>query len=100
MDAQFKAKWVEALRSGLYDQCRDELTNGLGGFCCIGVAYELTGQKADHLQHRDDDPTFTAAKRLGLRADHRYILIKMNDGDANEPGKPFPEIADYIEANL
>lgn len=100
MDANLKAKWVEALRSDKYFQCRDELTDGLGGFCCIGVAYEVMVGSADHLQCDDEDPTFTAAGAIGLPGDQRDVLIKMNDGDMRQRGKSFAEIADYIEANL
>jgi hypothetical protein len=100
MDKQLKAKWVEALRSGKYDQCRNELTDGMGGFCCIGVAYEVSGKSAHELTGDDDAPTFTAAKLMGLRGEYRDTLIRLNDGDANENGKSFPEIADWIEANL
>lgn len=33
-------KWVDALRSGNYKQCREQLSNGLG-YCCLGVACEV-----------------------------------------------------------
>lgn len=37
---EFKAKWLEALRSGKYNQCQGRLHKH-GGFCCIGVAEEI-----------------------------------------------------------
>lgn len=30
-------KWDAALRSGEYGQCEGHLTNGEGGYCCLGV---------------------------------------------------------------
>ena len=44
MDQEFKAKWVEALRSGEYKQGRGYLKvteNGEARYCCLGVACEL-----------------------------------------------------------
>ena len=34
-------KWVEALRSGKYRQCRDQLAKPTGAYCCLGVACEV-----------------------------------------------------------
>ena len=39
-----KAEWIEALRSGDYEQGVEELYDG-NGFCCLGVLRELTGVK-------------------------------------------------------
>ena len=40
MDAQWKTKWVEALRSGNYEQGKDSLREG-DQFCCLGVLTDL-----------------------------------------------------------
>lgn len=100
MDAKLKADWVKALRSGEFEQCRHELTNGMGGFCCIGVGYRVLGfgpqEMGNEISTEDDGPTYVAAAALGLPSDIRDRLIELNDDER----KPFPEIADYIEANL
>lgn len=43
MDPQIKARWLEALRSGKYEQGRSALNTGgaNGQFCCLGVLCEL-----------------------------------------------------------
>jgi hypothetical protein len=99
MDIEFKTKWVSALRSNKYEQCRDELSDGFG-LCCIGVGYAVSGGNPNEINSSEDDPTKIAADEIGLSSDHTNILIAMNDGTVGDPGKSFAEIADYIEANL
>ena len=41
MDAQVKAGWVAALRSGEYEQGTGSLRNSCGKYCCLGVLCEL-----------------------------------------------------------
>lgn len=40
-------KWIKALESGEYRQCRDRLTDGKG-FCCLGVATDLFIRSKDN----------------------------------------------------
>ena len=37
-------KWVKALRSGKYKQCRGRLFDGRG-YCCLGIVEKLAGVK-------------------------------------------------------
>jgi hypothetical protein len=37
------AEWVKALRSGAYRQTQRTLSDGKGGFCCLGVLCEAKG---------------------------------------------------------
>jgi hypothetical protein len=90
MDAQLKAKWVEALRSGEFSQCQKEIGCD-SHLCCIGVAGVVAG-----FSQNANWGTYDVAERLGLTADQREALIELNDWQ----NKSFPEIADYIEANL
>jgi hypothetical protein len=94
MDAKLKADWVTALRSGGFEQCRDELHDG-SGFCCIGVGYQVLGNDCEEILE-EDDPTEIAAAALGLSSDVEKKLVRMNDDEK----RTFPEIADFIEANL
>lgn len=36
-------EWLQALRSGDYKQTRRRLSDGAGGFCCLGVLCEIKG---------------------------------------------------------
>lgn len=40
MNSQIKQKWLDALRSGQYEQTRGNLRNKQG-FCCLGVLCDL-----------------------------------------------------------
>lgn len=98
MDAKLKADWVKALRSGDFEQARGELANeSHSALCCIGVGYKVCiGGNLDKLGSASLDRTFDAACRLGLLIEQQEALIRMNDSDR----KSFPQIADWIEANL
>lgn len=90
MDAKLKADWVKALRSGEYEQTRCRLRDGQK-LCCIGVGYVVcTGER----------PTFRRTKiasdAIGLPIGAQDELVHLNDFLEQS----FPEIADYIEANL
>lgn len=41
LDPAFKAEWIEALRSGKYEQGFGALQTRSGKFCCLGVVCEL-----------------------------------------------------------
>lgn len=103
MNPEIKAKWIEALRSGKYQQTAGTLRNN-DGFCCLGVLCDVMGSTWDeHGTAESPDGRFRSAYLLahelkdaiGLSDFRQSILFEMNDC-----GKSFPEIADYIEANL
>jgi hypothetical protein len=94
MDAELKAKWVEALRSGNYVQGTLALrqapfANGKAySYCCLGVLCEVAlGPFIDG---------YSDIEQIIPSATHRGRLMQMNDGER----KSFSEIADYIETNL
>lgn len=41
MNSEIKQQWLEALRSGKYEQGKGELKTPYGGFCCLGVLCDL-----------------------------------------------------------
>lgn len=101
MDAELKAKWVSALRSGQYQQHRDGTLydRKTGAYCCLGVLAQVSGlmldldgkpRSAGHLSHDYDV----------VSEDHQRTLWRMNDGYDMEKRRNFSEIADWIEANL
>jgi hypothetical protein len=112
MDATLKAKWVAALRSGEYQQAREILHVDRQRFCCLGVLctlvphVEFTGD--DALYRDDEGDVHDADGELplpvrdmsGISKDEMIHLIQMNDGKDDVRQHSFPEIADWIEANL
>lgn len=111
-------KWVEALRSGEYQQATEALRSGDNTrgyrYCCLGVACDLYRQEVggewvgDDFKDTDgqlmEDAELPAVVRdwLGLRwCSGHFIpqdtgsstLIRINDG-----GSTFAEIADVIES--
>jgi len=105
MTAEMKAKWLEALRSGKYQQGKNFLREG-DRYCCLGVLCELDGAKwtkpdsyrngvyrSDHGEvHCPDDRRLVD---LGLDRE-----IAGRAAGRNDSGKSFSEIADWLEANL
>lgn len=98
MDAKLKEKWVKALRSGKYVQGKYNLFNGYG-YCCLGVLCVVQGKQLDELQKElgtlSLGATLPRTLSAGLSDEEKVDLVEMNDS-----GKPFPEIAKYIEEHL
>lgn len=100
MNAELKAKWVEALRSGKYEQARRTLREpNSNKFCCLGVICEIQG-----MEWKLDESGFYALSQsinpmpvvqAGITCGDAQALANMNDN-----GQTFAEIAAYIEANL
>lgn len=101
-------RWIEALRSGRYEQTTDTLRFG-NGFCCLGVACdvinpdawtplsEMPGEmcyewEADNQRTLDVDLGQDELEALGITRAQQAELITMND-----QGEPFSAIADRIE---
>jgi hypothetical protein len=113
MKTELKQKWLAALRSGEYRQGMRNLKYNQEGevyHCCLGVLAEMADPKS--LQ-RDEfvDEVFMYQKSswVGLyriegaeeifdylSEDMQKILWRMNDVEKES----FPEIADWIEANV
>lgn len=103
MDSDLKAKWVTALRSGNYKQCREYLHKE-DSYCCLGVLCEISGEG---FWHTDAESSRYMIDGVGLRATLPSGIVQkyevLGSGkliEMNDTGKPFTEIADYIEANL
>jgi hypothetical protein len=106
-------RWIEALRSGQYEQGQNYLRVG-SRYCCLGVLCEIAGVEAeralttDHYlfgECRDDRllPNELAGTGLGLYG--RLTTPVAIDGGVlscltqfNDLGYSFAEIADVIEA--
>ena len=98
--AKNRREWVEALRSGDYQQGQGALLTG-DRFCCLGVACEISGLaewNGHYYLGQDCALPDEVMDWLGLRD---YMGEWMN-GDTlaarNDTGKTFREIADLIES--
>lgn len=109
-----RRKWVEALRSGDFQQGEGMLgytdkEDGVTRFCCLGVACEVLGaprEESDALDRRfqyggeAEYLPLIIVRKLGVpdrnpSLDNGERLANLNDG-----GTSFAEIADLIEHNL
>lgn len=101
-------KWLQALESGDYFQCRGVLesnTEGVMSYCCLGVANEVLSLQERSLGGLDNTFEFLGLREcLGLlmtpaqdpnTAQHATDLSQLND----KLRWTFSEIADYIRAN-
>jgi hypothetical protein len=104
VDEAIKQKWVEALRSGNYQQTQGALHKINDGYCCLGVLCEIEG--LEWAQHggkvmrplNGTSPAYlpsSFAARVGLTKTQQNTLAALNDG-----GKPFNYIATVIERNF
>lgn len=107
MDKALMRQWIEALRSGTYQQgagcLRRKSPNG-ERFCCLGVLHDIAGsgwvEDGAAYVTRDDglkvQLELSLLSRIGLpsidRRDGEGALIEMNDA-----GKSFNDIADLLE---
>ena len=96
-------KWVEALRSGKYQQTRNALRNG-NSFCCLGVACDLYASETGlqwngrYFDGETDVLPQSVKKWLQLKTE----IGDCNSGwgclsDENDHGATFEQIADLIE---
>lgn len=94
----YKQVWVDALRSGDFEQCQGTLHNGKG-YCCLGVAAKVWGiadgpeMLVQDFTEAEEGPykVYDAVRKLTPRGIY-HDGIDMNDG-----GKSFKAIADMIE---
>lgn len=105
LEPDFKAYWVEALRSGEYKQGKYLLKKG-DKFCCLGVACDLLAPDAWVLSPLSTHSYSFDGSNAAMPLD---VCIKIGLSErsacalatANDTGEwKFERIADYIEANL
>lgn len=126
MPAELKAKWLEALRSGKYQQCQGTLYNG-EGYCCLGVLQMVADGKVEYYVERGDiasvkpSPTANWYRAHNMHSFNSMSdipgyrsaaadghLTQRNDGYTHLVGDEvyavapisFLEIADFIEQNV
>lgn len=121
LDINDKTKWVNALRSGEYQQGKAVLHNPTQDtYCCLGVLCEVTGREFKAVDPGNDnwndldanDAIYSEFRELFSAYDippnevlyepHNVMdrLMHWNDAFATSGHKDFPQIADWVEANL
>lgn len=101
MDKEIKRRWVEALRSGKYEQGQGKLLHS-GKFCCLGVLCDIQGVPREEITKYAISP-FDEESGLRAFAPIRGLLPFASIGklsEMNDNGRNFDEIATYIEASL
>jgi hypothetical protein len=104
-------KWVEALRSGEFEQGRSRLRKG-DQYCCLGVACEL--YRREHPDGPDWDDVegefaFDGCESMLPDVVRDWLELRTPDGDfgngdhntltyMNDDGCTFEDIADVIES--
>ncbi len=114
MDAQLKAQWIAALRSGEYRQGEGKLRDG-GNYCCLGVLCDIVDPGA-----WEDDTFFYDGRYVGGSLPGSIALSTLGEAGPfpnvdgilpfedrtnsvvslamlNDDGMPFDRIADIIE---
>lgn len=101
---EIKAKWVAALRSGEYPQCTGALTNGIGGYCCLGVLREIEPKRAIQGAEKAGEAGLLSNDSWTCLGGRTYVnsvfgdpLVQTTLSDMNDCCHSFDEIADFIE---
>lgn len=113
MKPEIKTKWLEALRSGEYEQGRVMLKDSSSGtctYCCLGVLTELYAQEhnltftgqGSHLKKEGPEEYLSSypAQWAGLSSNTGRGSIQNTLAELNDAGETFEDIADYIEKFL
>lgn len=100
LTADLKAKWLAALRGEEYEQGTGCLASQDGKFCCLGVLARVAGIPVKKLMGKDTMAHVSHSLDRSLGDENRVRLENMNDGHERTRKRSFPEIADWIEANI
>lgn len=90
MDKKLAARWVKALRSGRYRQCRIMAQNSDGHNCCLGVLGRILRVKGLVYNSCNCPLPSTIVSES----------IQIHFASMNDNGKSFKQIADAIETEL
>lgn len=116
MKKEIKKLWVEALRSGEYNQGHSRLKNG-NEYCCLGVLCDLHRKSEqgddwgaeqtfkDCYMGKEEFPPAEVLDWAGLSDEDPTITdddkgINMSLSSMNDRGRSFKYIADLIEEKL
>ena len=96
-----KDLWIEALRSGDYEQGREALcrvdSSGNARYCCLGVLAEVV--EGEDAWEVPADPYRVCGLSIKWNG-HRLLFSMSHLGKMNDNGKSFKQIALYIENHV
>lgn len=101
MTPELKTKWIEALRSGAYQQDKYKFKTKIG-YCCLGVLCEIAGQPSMDMggsSNYNFVHTLLSDSIINHCEDLNDGKWDDNEGWEIEP-QSFHQIADWLEANL
>jgi hypothetical protein len=100
---EFATKWVAALRSGEYQQTKGffkDNESGIDCYCSNGLAYVSNGYQIFNYDQVNVGgyvgSIWNSIGKLPVKPNLVDAIIQLNDYDC----LTFPEIADWIEANV
>ena len=96
MEAELRQEWVDALRSGDFEQGKSSLRCKEGCYCCLGVLGCCMGIAKDVLDTYGSLSFFMDDEDMPISEEHESVLVTMNDED----GDDFESIAAWIESNI
>lgn len=109
MNPEIKAKWLEALRSGKYQQTTGVLRRG-DSYCCLGVLCDLSVEGSWSTLPEGDCYLFVTTKEGkpncsvlpdAVATETKLPLTEQGRlASMNDRGKSFEQIANWIEHNL
>lgn len=100
-------EWVDAFRSGDYEQGYGQLKYG-DKYCCLGVAENLNGPidktyasglDEENCEYYFNDPNFKGEVPVKYRGE-TVLLTSLNDGLDGYESHSFDQIANIIEQNF
>jgi hypothetical protein len=114
MNPEIRAQWCAALRSGDYQQAKDDLrrydaeSGDVSGHCCLGVLVDLYLKAGNPPTWEDDDGWTDSVwndgelvnpvqRWAGVSSADPVLLGRHTAASLNDHGKPFAEIADLID---
>ncbi len=95
-----KRKWVAALRSGWYLQGRGRLCTVDGEYCCLGVLQNEIYGDAGWVEELNGNFLVGSLWSAAISSDLLPEEVQIELALLNDNGVSFPEIADWIEANV
>jgi hypothetical protein len=109
MNQEIKQRWIEALRSGEYQQGKDSLFH-CGKFCCLGVLTDLyikeyglqwKQDSADLWSFEEEGGTLPQSVQdwSGIDAPNPMILHNFATDHNDHYNASFKDIAEYIAAD-
>lgn len=106
MNKEIKQKWLEALKSGKYEQGSGLLRDLNNRFCCLGVLCDVLQEpatKCDDSYLYDSSAAYlpdTVALRAGIPSFFSNVRVQEELAAINDTSNSFDPVIEYIEKNL